>query len=117
MRKVLVIEDDVVIALLLEEQLAKEGFRVRSVTDPLEFFKYIELWQPQVIVLDIMMPKISGWEVLQQLKANEKTKGIKVYMLTALSLMEDVERALQMGAEGYFVKPVKMNVLASKLWA
>lgn len=116
MRKVLVIEDDMVIALLLEEQLAREGFRVRAVTEPLDIFKYIELWSPKVIVLDIMMPKISGWDVLKKLKEHDDTKDIKVYMLTALSLMEDVEKALEMGAEGYFVKPVKINVLSSKLW-
>jgi two-component system, OmpR family, alkaline phosphatase synthesis response regulator PhoP len=116
MRKVLVVEDDKDIAELVVERLIADGFRARSITNNREIWSNVTQWRPDVILLDIMMPGDDGLTILQRIRADPETKHIKVYMLTALNLMEDVERALELGADGYFTKPFAFKTISKKLW-
>lgn len=116
MRKVLVVEDDEDIAELVVQRLVADGFRARSITKNPEIWSNVIQWRPDVILLDVMMPGDDGLTILQRIRADPETKHIKVYMLTALNLMEDVERALELGADGYFTKPFAFKTISKKLW-
>lgn len=82
-----------------------------TATNGLEAMETIAREKPDLVLLDIMMPKMSGFEVCKQLKAHPKTRDIVVVMVTALNETSDVERAAECGADDYLAKPVDRNAL------
>lgn len=104
MAKILIIEDDLSLQKTLAEYLGSENFEVRSASDGESGLAMALSEKPDLILLDIILPKKDGHEVLQAVKADEKTKNIPVVLLTNLDGISDVEKALELGATTYLVK-------------
>lgn len=102
---VLVIEDEKDIRKVLEYNLDSDGFKVYSAADGLKGLKIARQIIPDVILLDWIMPKMSGMEVLAELRNDENTKDIVILMLTAKNMMDDVSTAFANGADDYIPKP------------
>lgn len=104
MSKILLVEDDTLLARLYQKKFVKDGYEVATARDGVEGLEKAEKEQPNVILLDIMMPKLSGFEMLERLKALPTTKGIPVVVLSNLGGEEEQERAFELGAVTYIVK-------------
>ena len=114
---VLVVEDEDALATLLKYNLDKEGHRVVVAADGEEALMVIDERQPDLVVLDWMLPKVSGIEVCRRLRAKPETKNIPVIMLTARGEESDRVRGLDTGADDYIVKPFSMSELAARVRA
>ena len=111
---VLVIEDEIAQLELVAYNFEKEGFRVVRANDGEEGLLSAEEEQPDLIILDWMLPKVSGIEVCRQLKRQSRTKHIAVLMLTARGEEADRVRGLDTGADDYVVKPYSVNELLAR---
>jgi len=114
---ILVVEDEDALATLLKYNLDKEGHRVVVAGDGEEALMMIDERQPDLIVLDWMLPKVSGIEVCRRLRAKPETRNLPVIMLTARGEESDRVRGLDTGADDYIVKPFSMSELAARVRA
>ena len=114
---VLVVEDEDALATLLDYNLMKEGFRVERAADGEEALLRVAEEPPDLIVLDWMLPKVSGVEVCRQLRAGVETRRTPVLMLTARGEETDKVRGLDTGADDYVVKPFAMSELVARIRA
>lgn len=103
-KKLLIIEDDLVLQGALVEYLSAEGFDVKFATDGEVGISMALTENPDLILLDIVLPKKDGYAVLTEVRANEKTKHTPIVLLTNLGSIADVEKALELGATTYLVK-------------
>lgn len=103
-KKILLVEDDDGLANVYKMRLETEGFTVRRVPNGEDALAAAIEFKPDLIVLDVMMPKVSGFDVLDILRNTPETANIKVVMLTALSQESDKEKAEKLGADDYMVK-------------
>ena len=103
-KKILIIEDEITLQKALTEYLKEEKFEVVSALDGEEGLVLVEAQMPDLILLDIILPKIDGFKVLEEIKKNEKTKNIPVILLTNLESAEDIQKAFEKGATTYLVK-------------
>lgn len=107
----LVIDDDKLLLRLVELNLAKLGIKVIQADNGRDAIRLALEEKPDLILLDIMMPQMDGFEVIRQLKAIKETSSIPVVMLTAKSNPEDRERCHELGAVGYITKPFRLEEL------
>jgi two-component system phosphate regulon response regulator PhoB len=114
---VLVVEDEDALATLLRYNLEKEGFEPTVAGDGEEAMIALEERQPDVVVLDWMLPKISGVEVCRRMRSKRETRNIPVIMLTARGEESDRIRGLETGADDYIVKPFSMAELMARIRA
>ena len=114
---VLVVEDEDALASLLQYNLDKEGYRVTIATDGEEALMQIDEQLPDLVVLDWMLPKVSGVEVCRRLRARAETRSLPIIMLTARGEETDRIRGLDTGADDYVVKPFSMSELAARIRA
>lgn len=113
---VLIVEDDESLRKSLEEKLTHEGFEVVSVVNGNEAFDAAKTYKPQLILLDIILPTKSGWEVLQNLKDNDTTKSIPVLIISNFGSETSKEQAANAGAEDFILKSnVGLGDLVSKV--
>jgi DNA-binding response OmpR family regulator len=103
-KTILLVEDDVFVSDIYHTKLSQEGYDLMIAENGLEALKKIEDKEPDLILLDIVMPYMDGIEVLKKLKANDAWKNIPVIILTNLSQKEEVEEGLKMGANDYLIK-------------
>src|SRR4051812_36111586 len=103
-KKILLVEDDTNLAETYKARLELEGFTVVGVSNGEDALSRVVVEKPDLVLLDAMMPKISGFDVLDILRNTPETANIRVIMLTALSQESDKERAQQLGADEYLVK-------------
>lgn len=103
-KKILLVEDDVALSSVYHARLELEGFEVKDVVDGENALSAAMEYRPDLILLDAMMPKISGFDVLDILRNTPETANIRIIMLTALSQPKDKERAEQLGVDEYLVK-------------
>ena len=103
-KKILLVEDDIALAAVYRSRLELENFDVREVNNGEQALQTAKEYQPDLILLDAMMPKISGFDVLDILRHTPETANIRVIMLTALSQPKDKERAELLGVDEYMVK-------------
>jgi len=103
-KKILLVEDDEALAAVYKSRLDIEGFDTRGVFNGEDALSAAMEFKPDLILLDAMMPKISGFDVLDILRNTPETAGIRVIMLTALSQPKDKERAESLGVNDYLVK-------------
>jgi two-component system, chemotaxis family, chemotaxis protein CheY len=119
MKKIVLVEDDEVMARMYRKVFSFGGFEITVASDGREGLKKIKQILPDLIILDVMMPKMNGLEVLNELKLNRDTKNIPVVMLTNLSLPEEIRFALEKGAVRYLIKcenePKKVFEIVQKL--
>jgi two-component system alkaline phosphatase synthesis response regulator PhoP/two-component system response regulator VicR len=104
-KKILVVDDERHIVRLVQVNLERQGYQVVSAFDGREALKKVESERPDLIVLDVMMPHMDGFEVLKRLKSEDKTKDIPVVMLTAKAQDADVFRGWASGVDCYLTKP------------
>jgi DNA-binding response OmpR family regulator len=102
---VLVVDDDPVIQKLLKVNFEMEGYRVVSAADGAEGLEQARAENPDIIILDIMMPRMNGLEALVALKGDATTQGIPVILLSAKAQAGDVQAGLDRGADAYVTKP------------
>ncbi len=103
-KKVLLIEDDPFLQSMYANKFDLEGFLVVVAEDGPKGLRLAEKEKPDIILLDILLPRMDGYEVLQNLKANNKTKDIPVLLLTNLSQRNDIQRGIELGAVDYLIK-------------
>jgi len=103
-KKILLVEDDETLAGVYTERLLAEGFDVRHVANGEEALSNAIEYKPDLILLDVMMPKISGFDVLDILRNTPETTNTRIIILTALSQEKDKERAQSLGVDDYLVK-------------
>lgn len=114
---VLIVDDEEAILTLLRYNLEKEGFKVMATGDGAEALTMVKERRPDIIVLDWMLPGLSGVEVCERLRANDDTKGIPIIMLSARGEENDRVRGLDAGADDYMVKPFSPSELAARIRA
>ncbi len=114
-KKVLVVDDEPSILLSLEFLMKQEGFEVHTAADGDEALQSIQDELPDLILLDVMMPKRDGFEVCQILRANPEWKETKIIMLTAKGREVDQEKGLALGADDYITKPFATQELVKKV--
>jgi DNA-binding response OmpR family regulator len=115
MSKILIIEDDSFLAAIFFKQLEKGGFEVSTAGSGEDGLKLIEKDLPDLLVLDLMLPKMNGFEVLEQLKSADETKKIPVLIMSNLGQREDIDKCLALGAAEYLIKAhVTPDELAGK---
>lgn len=103
-KKILLVEDDTTLAAVYQSRLELEGFETREVNNGEEALGAIQEFKPDLVLLDAMMPKISGFDVLDIIRNTPATADTRVIMLTALSQPKDKERAKDLGVDEYLVK-------------
>lgn len=102
---ILIVEDEPAILASLEFILRHTGWVTASVTDGEAALQYIQISQPRAVVLDIMLPKRNGFEVLKALRSDTKTRNLPVLILTAKGQQQDKRTAMEFGASGFITKP------------
>lgn len=102
--KVLLVEDDEFLREICKKKLEKEGFNVVVAVDGTEALKKIENENPKLILLDVILPGVDGFEILKAVKGNMKTANVPVIMLTNMGQTSEVEKGLNLGADEYIVK-------------
>ncbi len=104
MKKVLLVEDDPFLIDIYSTKLNESGFEVHSAKDGGEVLDTSKKLKPDVIILDIVLPQMDGWQILKQLKAEEGLKATRIIILSNLSQKEEVEKGLSLGADKYLIK-------------
>jgi two-component system phosphate regulon response regulator PhoB len=115
--RILVVDDEPDIAALVAYHLAKRGYRVSTANDGSEALKVATAERPDLLVLDLMLPERSGFEVLQELRARPETQAMGVILLTARTEREDRLRGLTLGADDYVAKPFSPEELVLRVGA
>jgi len=105
MHRILIVDDEPNIVLALELLMKRAGYEVQSVDDGQKAFDAVREFRPDVIILDIMMPKMDGYEVCQLIRADASLKDISIIMLTAKGREVEREKGLALGADYYITKP------------
>lgn len=113
--KILIADDNHQNCELLDAYLADEGYEMTVAYDGKQALQKVTDVQPDLILLDIMMPKLSGYEVCQQLKRDPSTRGIPILMVTALNEQGDIEKAVAAGCDDFLTKPVNSLELKTRV--
>jgi len=113
--KILIADDNIVNVELLDAYLAGRDYEIETAADGAETLEKVKSFAPDLILLDIMMPKLSGFEVCGKLKSDPQTKDIMILMVSALSERGDIERAVNVGCDDYLSKPVNKFELLKRV--
>ncbi|HLB19298.1 MAG TPA: response regulator [Gaiellaceae bacterium] len=114
---ILIADDDPDILELVGFRLERAGYEIMRATDGEEALQLISERVPDLAVLDVMMPKVTGYEVTRRLRDNEATNGVPVILLTARVQEADVERGFEVGADDYLKKPFSPQELRARVQA
>lgn len=101
---IVLVEDDEILSIVMKEELSKAGFKVFVAADGEAGLGLIKSKKPNLVLLDLMLTKKTGFEVLEELKKSPDTKDIPVIILSVLSTDEDIQKSYKLGADEYFVK-------------
>ncbi|BAY12342.1 response regulator [Calothrix sp. NIES-2098] len=110
-RRILLIEDNDVNRMLLSDYLSYCGFNVQSLSVGSALFSIVEKFQPELILLDLKLPDIDGYSLLEKIKHHQVLSKIPIIVVSAFAFRDDQERAMSLGACRYFVKPVNLKEL------
>lgn len=116
MKKILIVDDEPNIVMSLEYLFKKENFDVFIARDGAEALEIVKNTMPNIILLDIMMPKVDGYQVLNYLKSVKELAEIKVIILSAKSKTSDIELGLKLGADKYIAKPFSTKKLLKEVF-
>ncbi len=114
-KKILVIEDDLVSQRILAVRLEINGYVVITADDGEEGLKKAREENPDLLILDLMLPKMNGYEVCRMLKFDDDYKKIPIIILSSLDQQDEREKAIKSGADAYFIKPFDLELLLVKI--
>ncbi len=115
MRKILIVDDEPNIVMTLEYTFKRNDFEVYIARDGGEAIEILNEVVPDVVLLDIMMPKVDGYETLKQIRENDRLETTKVVFLTAKNKASDIEKGLKLGADKYLTKPFSVKKIVSEI--
>jgi len=114
-KRVLIVDDEPNIVTALEFLLEKRGYEVRVAVNGEAAMAEVEAFKPDLVLLDVMMPKVSGYEVCQRMRANPQWRGIKIVMLSAKGREVEVSKGMSLGADLYVTKPFSSAELVATI--
>ncbi|MDD5176707.1 MAG: response regulator [Sterolibacterium sp.] len=114
-KKILIVDDEPNIVISLEFLMKHEGFQVAVAVDGEEALRKVADLRPDLVLLDIMLPKQSGFEVCQEIRANPEWDSIKIIMLTAKGRDTEVQKGIALGADAYVTKPFSTKDLIARV--
>lgn len=114
-KKILIVDDEPNIVMSLEYVFKKQNFEVYIARDGSEALEIVKNQTPNVILLDIMMPNVDGYQTLEHIKQNSSLKNTKVVFLTAKNKVSDIEKGLELGADKYLTKPFSVKKVVSEI--
>lgn len=114
-KKIVIVDDEPNIVMTLEYAMKKKGYKVFIARDGEEALSIISNVVPDLVVLDIMMPKVDGYKTLEKIKSNDDLKDCKIVFLSAKNKESDIEKGLRMGAHKYLTKPFSVKKIVSEL--
>ncbi len=112
---ILIVDDDERNVILLTVKMEREGYEVASVSNGVDALERVRTFNPDVILMDVMMPRMNGYEVLKALKSDERTRYIPVIMLTGLGEVENKVQGFDVGAEDYITKPFSLREVSARV--
>lgn len=112
---VLVVDDNKITVKLLSRYLTSAGYRVAEAYDGVECLEKIQEELPDAVILDVMMPRMDGYETVQKIRENPETRHIPVVIVTALNDIVNQEKAVESGADDFLSKPIKDKLLLAKV--
>jgi len=115
--RILIVDDEPSIVISLEYLMKRAGWTTAVAVDGEAALKAIEAEPPDLVILDVMLPRLSGFEVCRRLRADPRWKGLKVLMLTAKGRETEVARGLELGADAYVTKPFSTQELVAQVRA
>lgn len=113
--KILIVDDIPVNIILLKTMLTRTNVRILTATNGEEALDIVRRDKPELILLDIQMPVMNGWDVLRTIKSDPELKNTIVIVVSAYTSPEDIEQSMKMGAAGFIKKPVIMDILLSSV--
>ena len=114
-KKVLIVDDEVNIVAALEFLLQRSGYEVMAVKNGAEALTHVESFAPDLVLLDVMMPRISGYEVCRRMRERPDWNHIKIVMLSAKGREVEVSKGVSLGADLYVTKPFSNSELVAKI--
>lgn len=114
-KKVLIVDDSESIRSILAMRFEVSGYDVIAAKDGQEALEKVKNEKPAILILDLMLPKINGYEVCRMLKFDEKYKDLPIIILSALDQQEEREKAIKSGADAYFIKLFDLDLLITKV--
>ncbi len=115
MNKILIVDDELFIVEGLKAYFELDGFEVITASNGREAIEMAKSQKPDLIMLDIMMPDLNGWQTLKMLKEDESTKEIQVIMSSVMGKDEDIEKSISLGASDYIVKSNDADKIVEKI--
>ncbi len=115
MKKILIVDDSNTNIVLLEAILNSRGYHTQTAFNVTEAYNILKNDRPELILLDLLMPKISGYQFLDQLKQKKETRDIPVIIVSAVTDAVNIQKTFDMGAIDYIEKPVDIKALVSKV--
>jgi DNA-binding response OmpR family regulator len=114
-KRIFIVDDDEVILESLRRLLTLAGFEAEAARDSKEVITRIKVFKPQLILLDLLMPGLGGFEICEILNSDKQTSGIPIIILSALGDPADIKRAYRLGVVGYLAKPYDFNELLKEI--
>ena len=114
-KKILIIDDDRSICSLLSHLLGNKGYDTSVSYNARDGLEKVKFEPPHLVILDILLPDLLGWDVLRVMREGDNTKNIPVLVCTEKNRMEDVEKAIEFGAHGYITKPFEIDRVIEKI--
>ncbi len=114
-KKILVVEDELITQRILSARLEINDYTVITAQDGEEALRKVKEETPDLLILDLMIPKIDGYEVCRMLKFDDKYKDIPIIVLSSLNQQQEREKAIKSGADAYFIKPFDLELLLVKI--
>ncbi len=114
-KRILIVDDEINIVISLEFLIKQAGYAIQIARDGEEALTFVDSYQPDLILLDVMMPKINGFEVCRRIREDSTKQHIKIIMLTAKGREVEMTKGLDLGADDYVIKPFSTKELLSKV--
>jgi DNA-binding response OmpR family regulator len=114
-KKIVIVDDEEAMVQLLTVELESEGYEIRPAFNGTTGLKLIREERPDLVILDVMMPDLSGYDIIKLLKDDPALKNIPIIMLTAKSLDDDIQKGIDFGAHDYVTKPFHAGLLIKRI--
>lgn len=113
--RILIVDDKPDNLKLITLVLESRGAAIKGLTDSREVFDAVDSFSPNLILLDLAMPNLNGWEIYRQLRARPDMASVPIIALTALSMQQDIQKGESMGIDGYITKPFRSESVVQKM--